>query len=315
MHVEVRRRGKKKLYYLAYSFREEGKSMKVRKYLGANLATGRIRVLRESAEKDIYCRIESSKRIGDPLHTVLSPAEKESVDELIKEKWKDIAIPHISEEDWRRFTEAFSYDTNAIEGSTVTASEVAGMIRKDAWPKDRTRQEIAETYGVAEAVGYVRKTKEHLSIPLIRELHRIVFKNSKEYAGAFREKGVEVEVVGRSGDVIHRGAPQKDIERLLKELVVWYGRNKGSYHAIVLAAVIHNQFENIHPFRDGNGRVGRLLLNNILLKHDLPPVNIELKNRSEYYQTLQAYENRGDIRPTIELILKEYKGLAKTLKK
>jgi len=315
MYLEIRKRGKKKLYYLAHSFREENKIKKVRKYLGADLGTERIRVLRESAEKDIYGRIESFRKIGDPFHTILSPAEKESVDELIKEKWKDIAIPHLSEEDWCRFTEAFSYDTNAIEGSTVTASEVAGMIRKDAWPKDRTGQEIAETYGVAKAVGYVRKTKEHLSIPLTRELHRIVFKNSKEYAGAFREKGVEVAVVGRSGDVIHQGAPQKDIPRLLKELVVWYGHNSTTYHAIVLAAVVHNQFENIHPFRDGNGRVGRILLNNILLKHGLPPVNIELKNRIEYYQTLQAYENMCDLRPTIELILKEYKKLAKTLKR
>ncbi len=81
-----------------------------------------------------------------------------------------------------------------------------------------------------------------------------------------------------------------------------------------MAAVIHNQFENIHPFRDGNGRVGRLLLNNILLKHDLPPLNIELKNRSQYYAALQAYEKNHDIRPTIELMLKEYRALKKMIK-
>ena len=76
-----------------------------------------------------------------------------------------------------------------------------------------------------------------------------------------------------------------------------------------MAAVVHNQFENVHPFQDGNGRVGRLILNNILLKHGMPPVNIELKNRQEYYSALQAYEKEGNLRPTIELILKEYKKL------
>jgi len=96
-------------------------------------------------------------------------------------------------------------------------------------------------------------------------------------------------------------------------VVTWYDKNKNNYHLIVLAAVVHNQFENIHPFQDGNGRVGRLLLNNILLKHNLPPVNIELKKRSEYYRSLQAYENEENIRPTIELILKGYKRLKKTL--
>lgn len=146
-------------------------------------------------------------------------------------------------------------------------------------------------------------------------MHAIVFKNSKEYAGGFRSKGVEVVITDGRGNIIHRGAPQNKITLLLKELVTWYNKNKNRYHPIVLAAVVHNQFENIHPFQDGNGRVGRLLLNNILLKHDMPPVNIELKNRRRYYDTLQAYEKEGNLRPTIELILKEYKRLEKALKR
>jgi len=315
MHIEVRRLGGKRLYYLAHSFREGGKPRKVRKYLGADLGNAQLGDLRKRAEKELLDRIESSRRIRDPLHTILSPEEKKAALALIKAEWKHIGIRHLSEKDWKKFTEAFSYDTNAIEGSTVTASEAAGIIRKGAWPKYRTRQEIAETYGVAEAVAYIRKTDENLSVALIRELHRIVFKNSKEYAGQFREKGVEVAVVDGSGEIMHRGAPQKDVPRLLKGLSAWYERNRDEYHPIVLAAVVHDQFENIHPFRDGNGRVGRLLLNNILIKHGLPPVNIELKNRTEYYRSLQAYEKLGDIRPTIQLILKEYRRLAKTLRK
>jgi len=61
--------------------------------------------------------------------------------------------------------------------------------------------------------------------------------------------------------------------------------------------------------------VGRLLLNNVLIKHGLPPVNIELKHRDEYYRTIREYEFKGDIRPAIELILKEYGELKKALKK
>jgi len=83
---------------------------------------------------------------------------------------------------------------------------------------------------------------------------------------------------------------------------------------LILAAVVHNQFENIHPFRDGNGRVGRLLLNNILTKNGLPPVNIELKHRLDYYHTLQEYEKNKDIKPTIEFLIKEYKATKKELK-
>ncbi len=119
--------------------------------------------------------------------------------------------------------------------------------------------------------------------------------------------------MGKSG-IVHEGAPQSRVISLLNELIKWYETNKKNYPALILASVVHNQFENIHPFRDGNGRVGRLLLNNILIKKGLPPVNIELADRVEYYQTLQEYEKNKNLRPTIEFLLKEYKKTKNKLK-
>ena len=110
------------------------------------------------------------------------------------------------------------------------------------------------------------------------------------------------------------GAPQSRVVSLLNELVDWYNKYKTKYPALVLAAVVHNQFENIHPFRDGNGRVGRILLNNILIKHNFPPINIDFKNRSQYYLSLQEYEKNHNLKPTLELLIKEYKSLKKVLK-
>ena len=104
-------------------------------------------------------------------------------------------------------------------------------------------------------------------------------------------------------------------DHLLKELITWYHKHKTKYPALVLAAVVHNQFENIHPFRDGNGRVGRVLPNNILIKHNLPPMNIDFINRIEYYTSLKAYEVTKDLKPTIELYIKEYKQLNQKLRK
>ena len=253
------------------------------------------------------------KVISDPFRRALRSKEIEEMRSL--EAKGDIAIRHLSEEDWKVFSESFVYDTNAIEGYSVTFTEVRGILEKEKWPQEKEKCEISETYGVKDAIDYIRKTKDHVSLDLIKELHRISFRNSKSFAGEFRTKGQEVAVVDSHGRIIHRGAPSTMVIKLLKEIVSWYDKNKGKYPPIVLATVVHNQFENIHPFADGNGRVGRLLLNNILFKHDKPPVNIELKNRREYYTTLREYENNGNIRPMIELILKEYKNLKRMLKR
>ena len=102
---------------------------------------------------------------------------------------------------------------------------------------------------------------------------------------------------------------------MLKRLVAWYRKNRDRYTPFVLAAVVHNQFETIHPFEDGNGRIGRLLLINVLLKHGLPPLNIEIENRRDYYEALREYQTTGNIRPTLELMLKEYRRLRAMLKK
>jgi len=313
MHIEVRVQGKKKKYYLGHSFRTDNKVKKMRFYLGLNLSKEELNAKRERAEKILKERIEKSKLIRDPFYTALSPSEIEELKTL--EARGEIKILHLNEKDWIKFTKLFTYDTNAIEGSTVTASEVGDILEKSKWPEKRAKWEISETYGVAKAIKHIRKTREHISLGFIKQLHEIVFENSKSFAGNFREAGTKVVVVNSLGNIVHRGVPSDQITRLLNELIRWYNKNKNKYPALILAAVVHNHFENVHPFRDGNGRVGRLLLNNILLKHKLPPVNIELKNRREYYGALQEYQKNRNIRPMIELILKEYKLLKKTLKK
>ena len=311
MHIEKRRIGKKTKYYLAHAFREDGKVRKLRVYLGTNKKV--VKNERVHAEKIIKERIALYKVISDPFRQALSSKEIEEIKSL--EAKGEIFIKHLSEDDWKTFIESFVYDTNAIEGSSVTFTEVKDILEKQKWPREKEKWEISETYGLRDAVNYIRNTKDHLSLGLIKELHGLTFRNSKPFAGEFRKLGQEVAVVDGLGRIIHKGAPSAMVVKLLKDLVLWYNKNKTKYTPIVLAAVVHNQFENIHPFADGNGRVGRLILNNILLKHNKPPVNIELKNRQEYYAALREYENNGNIRPTIELILKEYRSLKKLLKR
>ncbi|MCX6741825.1 MAG: Fic family protein [Candidatus Pacearchaeota archaeon] len=312
MYIEKRKVKGKILYYLGHSFREGKKVHKIRKYLGADLSPELLKERNEKAEKLIQEDINQYKIIQDPLEIELPLKEIEFIQKLeLKEKLK---VFHLSKNQWKLFSELFTYNTNAIEGSELESKEVKDILEKDKWPK-KSKEDIAETYGVNEAIEFIRKTKEHISLELIRKLHEIVFKNSKYYAGEFRKSGEEVVVRSGLGHIVHQGAPQSRVISLLNELINWYNKNKDKYPTLILAAVIHNQFENIHPFRDGNGRIGRLLLNNLLLKHGLPPVNIDFKNRAEYYSSLQEYEKNHNLRPTIDLMVKEYKALRKKLKK
>ncbi len=357
MHLEKRKLGKKVKYYLSHSYREESKIHKFRKYLGQDLNQKLLEERKILAEELILEEIHKYNIINDPLKIELS---KEEIKELKKlEAQIPLKISHLSEKDWKEFSKIFTYNTNAIEGSKLNLNEVKELLGNDKWP-DKSKEDIAEAFGVDEAISFIRSmciassgrnpfecplqkrqgdlphtgmslqqwsqrgfrrcyahtirtAKEHFSLELIKNIHKIVFKNSKPFAGKFRKKGEEVVVIDGYGRVVHEGAPQARIAHLLKQLVDWYHKHKDKYPGIVLAAVVHNQFENIHPFADGNGRVGRILLNNILIKHNLPPINIEFENRGEYYASLQAYEKAHDLKPTLKLYIKEYSELKKKL--
>lgn len=312
MFIEKRQVGKKTKYYLVHSYRVGKKVKKMRRFIGSDLTQEQLKKLVPIKEKQLLQRINARKKITNPFVGVIDEEELEVIKDL--EQKAGFSVFHLSEEEWERFTQLFTYNTNAIEGSELTQKEVIEALEDKPIP-DKPEEDISEAHGVDSAIDYIRKSNPGFSIKLIKKLHYMVFKDSKNFAGEFRKKGEEAVIKTRTGKIVHRGAPPEEIVSILNELVGWYKQNQKKYPPIVLASVVHNQFENIHPFADGNGRVGRLLLNLVLLKHGLPPVNIDLDRREKYYASLKEYEKEQNIRPTIELILSEYKALRKTLKK
>lgn len=310
MHIEKRNVGKATKYFLSHSYREGAKVYKLRKYLGENLDPNLLEERKKIAEKLMLEEIHKYKIIKDPLIVKLSEEEIDSIRKL--EVKIPLKISHLSKKDWKEFSKIFSYNTNAIEGSKLNQKEVKELLDNNKWP-NKSKEDIAEAFGVDEAISFIRNAKDHISLDLIKKIHKIIFKNSKLFAGKLRKAKEEVVVIDNIGNIIHEGAPQTRITHLLQELVLWYNHNKNKYPGLILAAVVHNQFENIHPFKDGNGRVGRILLNNILIKHGLPPINIDFNNRIEYYESLHAYEKNHDLKPTIDLYMKEYYKLKERL--
>ncbi|MFH1590703.1 MAG: Fic family protein [archaeon] len=300
MHIEKRIVGKRIKYYLAHTYRDEhDRVRKIRRFLGTDLSSSRLDTLTKQAEGLIRSRIEEMS-VG-VFDFSLTRKEISSLNKLDGK----IEIVHFDAQQWEQFTERFIYDTNAIEGSTVLQEEVRPILDK----RIVHTPDEAETKGVAKAISFIRSTELDLSLRLMLRLHKLCFEGSKPFAGNFRD--VEVVIRDARGEVIHRGTPVEELDKELERFVLWYKKNKEVFDPLVLAAIVHNQFEDIHPFQDGNGRVGRLLLNFVLIRHGYPPINILLKDRTEYYSVLQDYQKNDRIRPTLHFLIRQYK---KTLK-
>lgn len=300
MFIEKRKVGKSIKYYLVHSFRDKyNKVVKLRHYLGTNLTEKSLEKLSKRAEEILKEQIKETKTsIFD-----FSLTQKQ-IDSLNKYDDK-IKIHHFSEKEWQQFTEEFVFNTNAIEGSKILHEDIHEVLER----KNPRNFDEMEAQGVEKAINFIRTTKEDLSIKLLLKLHKLCFEKSKHFAGKLRK--VEVVIRGKDGSIIHRGTPPGKLKNELDEFIKWYKKNKKTFKPLALAGIIHNQFEDIHPFEDGNGRVGRLLLNFILLKNNYPPINILLIDRAEYYYVLQKYQKEDEFRPTLKFLIKQYN---KTLK-
>jgi len=205
MFIEIRKQGKKNKYYLIHSYRVGDKVKRISRYLGSDLNKKELNKLKKRAEEIILEKIKEK-------HPFELSEEEIQAYKKYEEK---IEIRHLRNKlDWRQFTQDFTYNTNAIEGSTVEYKEVKNLLEKKELPKNF--DEI-ETLNVAKAVGFIKNTKEKLSTNLINKLHLLCFDKTKSYAGKLRK--VEVVIRNRLGKILHRGAPYKDVERVCKRFV------------------------------------------------------------------------------------------------
>ena len=278
---------------------EKDEVKKIRKYLGIDLSKEELARRIKETEKVIRDIIEEHNT--EVFNFTLTPKQLEKLN-----NYNNYIKIHHLELNWKQFTEDFVYHTNAIEGSTVDFQEVKDILEKNKPIENKDEQETAN---VAKAVDFIRTTKEEISLDLLLKLHKICFEGTKHFAGKFRD--IEVVVRNMQGEIVHQGVAVTQLHYALEDLVSWYVKNKFKIKPLVLAAIMHNQFEHIHPFQDGNGRVGRLLLNLILLKRKYPPINIKLEDRIYYYKSLQKYSKNKDLKPTLKFLIKEYKQMLK----
>lgn len=199
---------------------------------------------------------------------------KEIIRTLTKKQIKDILD---------RFTINFTYESNAIEGNSLTLKDVTLILEENIVPKDKDLREIYETRNTREAHELLFKSKIKISIKDILKVHSLIIKDTGVEAGF---KKIPNYLLMRN---LKTTSPEK-VEKEINELIKWYNENKIRIHPLKLATEFHARFEKTHPFDDGNGRVGRVLLNVILLEHNYPPLIIRKTARVSYFSSLEAFD-------------------------
>ncbi len=182
-----------------------------------------------------------------------------------------------------RFTVNFTYESNAIEGNSLTLKDVTLIIGENIVPKGKDLREVYETKNTREAHELLFKNKIKITIKDMIKIHSILVKDTGIQFGF---KKIPNYLVLRN---LETTSPEK-VEQEIKKLISWYEVNRKKIHPIKLAAEFHDRFERIHPFEDGNGRTGRVLLNAILLENGYPPLIIRKTSRIAYFSSLEAFD-------------------------
>ena len=194
-----------------------------------------------------------------------------------------------SERLMEEFAVEYTYNSNAIEGNTLTLRETNLVLRGLTIDRKPLKDHL-EAVGHKEAFDYVRQlVTEHapLTERIIKQIHYLVLADKKEDRGVYRR--VPVRIMGAA----HEPVQPYLIEPEMKRLLLRYA--ECDEHIVTKLARFHIEFEGIHPFIDGNGRTGRLLVNLELMKAGYPPVDIKFADRISYYDAFDAYFAKQDL--------------------
>ncbi len=183
----------------------------------------------------------------------------------------------------------FTYNSNAIEGNTLTLRET-NLVLKGVTIDKKPLKDHLEAIGHRQAYEYVCSLvgqNQALMQQTIKDIHYLVLNDKKDDRGVYRK--VPVRIMGATNEPVMPYLIEPKMEELLKEY------EKSKEHIVKKMAKFHIEFESIHPFIDGNGRTGRLLVNLELLKAGFPPIDIKFTDRFLYYEAFEIYHNKGKI--------------------
>jgi Fic family protein len=190
------------------------------------------------------------------------------------------------------------YNSNAIENSTLTLEETEKILLQIDLDRYISERELFEAKNLARVVEYIdkRSKDQNMTLELILLLHKMLISNIRDdIAGRFRAGNEFVRV----GNYI--APPPGEVVGRLQKMLYEYQAHE-TEHIIRRIARLHLTFEHIHPFVDGNGRIGRVLNNYILIREGFVPINIKFIDRKKYYQAFREFDKTGETNIMEEIV-------------
>ena len=285
VNVREKKIGNKTYYYLEHSIRENNNVKKKELYLGKTIPKNI-----DKLKQEFLFNINKDKWYKS-LEKIKHNFSKE------ESKTPKIAI----EKQIEAFAIKFTYDTQKIEGSTLTLKEIANLLEYNITPRNRPIEEVKETEAHKKVFYEILEYKKDLSLQIILYWHKKLFEETKkEIAGKIRTHQV---AIARSKFIPPFPA---EIYPLIREFFKWYEGNKNKLNPVELSTLVHLKFVTIHPFSDGNGRISRLIMNFILNKNKYPMLNISYKNRDSYYISLERSQINKNDNIFLNWVIKRY---------
>ena len=234
--------------------------------------------------------------------TYLSPTIKNHLEEKLVKLNKLRPLPKSAIQKLReKFQIEMTYNSNAIEGNSLTLKETFLVINEGLTVKGKPLKDHLEAKDHHAALEYlyglIDKNKRHtISEMLIRNLHQIIVQETdKEWAGKYRNANVII------GGAKHTPPDALQVPQKMSDLISWLNSQKNKINIIELAALLHHKLVHIHPFFDGNGRTSRLAMNLLLMQAGYPLVVILKNDRKKYYDVLSKADD-GKYEPLIKFI-------------
>lgn len=194
------------------------------------------------------------------------------------------------------FLVEYTYNSNAIEGNTLTLQETALVLEGITIDRKPLKDHL-EAVGHKDAFLYVQElVRDNIpfSETIIKQIHTLVLMDRPEDRGIYRH--IPVRIMG----AYHTPPDPVIVPEMMGKLVVEFAKKK--LHPIESAALFHLKFEGIHPFVDGNGRTGRLILNLFLMQNGYPPINVKFADRKRYYDAFDSYYRDNNASAMIDMI-------------